>query len=164
MSAGSGRTRCFSGDPRKFKTSYSFARGIEIICCQGHRSKTAVTSGPVVHHVVITDDDITRRKIHSAVLHRGLFSGEKAYDSATGFNFAGEDLWQLFVEALHPELMQVDLRQLGAEFSSRRGKKLNICGPNSRLIRKWICKAENFAPRHSRSPRLLEAEKIARFR
>jgi hypothetical protein len=78
-----------------------------------------------------------------------------------GSYFAGVDLRQLFVEALHPKLIQVDLRQLGAEFSSRRGKKLNIRGPNSRLIRKWICKAENFAPRHSRSPGLPEAEKIA---
>jgi len=142
-------------------TGYSFACGIEIICREGHRSKTAVTSGPVVHHVVIADDDITRRKIHSAVLDRWLFSGEKAYDSATGFNFAGVDLRQFFVEALHPELIQVDLRQLGAEFSSRRGKKLNICGPNSCLIGKWICKAENFAPGHSCSPGLPEAEKIA---
>jgi hypothetical protein len=89
---------------------YSFAGGIEIICCQGHRSKTAVTSGPVAHYVVITDDDISRRKVHSAVLHRWLFSGEKAYDSATRFNFAGADLRQLFVKALHPELIQVDLR------------------------------------------------------
>ena len=140
---------------------YRSARGIKIICCQGHCPKAAVTCGPVVHHVVIADDDITLRKVHSAVLHRWLFSGEKAYDSATGSNFAGVDLRQLFAEALHPELMQVDLRQLGAEFSSRRRKKLNICGPNSPLIRKWICKAENFAPWHSRSPGLPEAEKIA---
>jgi len=92
------------------------ACGIKIICCQGHRSKTAVTCGPVMHHVVIADDDIAWRKVHSAVLYRGLFSGEEAYDPATGFNFADEDLRQLFVEALHPELVQGDLRQLSAEF------------------------------------------------
>src|SRR5712692_3079017 len=114
-----------------------------------------------MRHVVIADDEITRRKVHSAMLYRRLFSGKEADDPATGSDFAGEDLRQLFVETLHPELIQVDLRQLGAEFSSRRGKKLNICGPNSHLIRKWICKAENFAPRHSRSPGRPEAEKIA---
>ena len=105
-----------------------------------------------MHHVVIADDEIARRKVHSAVPYRRLLSGEKAYDLATGSDFAGEDLRQLFVETLHPELVQVDLCQLGAEFSSRRGKKLNIRRPNSGLIRKWISEAENFAPRHCRSP------------
>jgi len=143
-------------------TGHSFACGIKIICCQGHRSKTAVTCGPVMHHVVIADDDIAWRKVHSAVLYRGLFSGEEAYDPATGLNFAGEDLRQLFVEPLHPEPIHVDLRQLGAELPPRGGIKLDICAPNNLLIRKWICKAENFAPRHSRSPGLPEAEKIAR--
>jgi hypothetical protein len=143
-------------------TGYSFACGIEIICCQRHRSETAVTAGSLVHYVVIADDNIMRRNVPSTVLQRWLMCiGEEADDPATWPYFAGVDLRQLFVEALHPKLIQVDLRQLSAEFSSRRGKKLNIRGPNSRLIRKWICKAENFAPRHSRSPGLPEAEKIA---
>ena len=79
-------------------------------------------------------------------------------------NVGQEDLRQLFAETLHPELIQVDLRQLGAEFSSRRGKKLNVCRPNGGLIRKWIRKCENFAPRHFRSPGLPEAEKIGQSR
>jgi len=120
----------------------------------------AATCGPVVHHVVIADDDITWRKVHSAVLYRALFSGEEAYDLATGPDFAGEDLRQLFAETLHPELIQVDLRQLGAEFTSRRGKKLNIRRANGGLIRKWIRKAENFAPRHFRTPGFPETEKL----
>src|SRR3982074_2728448 len=136
---------------------YRSARGIKIICRQGHRSKATVALGSLVHHVVVADDDIARRKAHSAVLHhRLMFCGEEANDSATGLYFAGVDLRQPFVEALHPELVQVDLRQLSAEFPSRGGIKLNIRGPDSRLIRKWICKAENLAPRHSHSPRLLK--------
>jgi hypothetical protein len=122
----------------------------------------AAACGSVVHHVVTTDDDIAWRKVHSAVLYRALFSGEEAYDPATGPDFAGEYVRQLFVETLHPELMQVDLRQLGAEFSSRRGKKLNIRRANGGLIRKWIRKVENFAPRHFRTPGFPETEKIAR--
>jgi hypothetical protein len=96
------------------------------------------------------------------MLYRRLFPGEETDDPATRYDFAGEDLRQSFVETLHPELIQVDLRQLGAEFSSRRGKKFNICRANGRLIRKWICKCENFAPRHFRTPGFPEAEKIAR--
>jgi hypothetical protein len=95
------------------------------------------------------------------VLYRGLFSGEEAYGPATRLNFADEDLRQLFVEALHPELAQVDLRQLGAEFPPRGGIKLNIRGANGRLIREWIGKVENFAPRHFRTPGFPEAEKAA---
>jgi hypothetical protein len=65
------------------------------------------------------------------------------------------------VETLHPELIQVDLRQLGAEFSARDRIKLNVRGTNGRLIRKWIGKVENFAPRHFRTPGFTEAEKVA---
>ena len=90
---------------------YRSARGIKMICCQGHRSKVTVALGSLVHHVGVADDDIARRKVHSAVLHRRLmFCGEEANDSATGSYFAGVDLRQLFVEALHPELVQIDLR------------------------------------------------------
>jgi hypothetical protein len=141
---------------------YRSARGIKIICRQGHRSKATVALGSLVHHVVVADDDIVRRKVHSAVLHhRLMFCGEEANDSATGPYFAGEDLRQLFVEALHPELVQVDLRQLSAEFPSRGGIKLHVRGTNGRLIRKWIGKVENFAPRHFHTPGFPEAEKIA---
>jgi hypothetical protein len=120
----------------------------------------AAPCGSVVHHVVTTDDDIAWRKVHSAVLYRALFSGEEADDPATGPDFAGEDVRQRFVETLHPQLIQVDLRQLGAEFSSRRGKKLNIRRANGGLIRKWIRKVENFAPRHFRTPGFPETEKL----
>jgi hypothetical protein len=145
-------------------TGNSFARGLEISACKGHGAKMAVTSRSVVHHVVIADDDITRRKFYSAMLHpRLIFCGEEADHPATGSYPAGVDFRELLIEPLHPELIKVDLRQLCAEFSSRRGKKLNICGPNSRLIGKWIRKSENFAPRHSRSPGVCEAEKIARL-
>jgi hypothetical protein len=54
------------------------------------------------------------------------------------------------------------LRQFGAKFPSRRGKKLQICSSNGRLIRKWIGKVENFAPRHFHTPGFTEAEKVAR--
>jgi hypothetical protein len=54
------------------------------------------------------------------------------------------------------------LRQFGVKFSSRRGKKLQICSSNSRLIRKRIGKVENSAPRHFRTPGFPEAEKAAR--
>src|SRR5450631_367612 len=134
-----------------------------MICCQRHRSKATVACGPVVNHVVIAEDDIVRRKVRSAVLHcRLMFCGEEANDSATGSYFASEDLRQLFVEALHPELVQVDLRQLSAEFPSRGGIELHVRGKNGRLIRKWIGKVENFAPRHFRTPGFPEAEKVAR--
>ena len=143
-------------------TGYSFACGIEIICCQRHRSETAVTAGSLVHYVVIADDNIMRRNVPSTVLQRWLMCiGEEADDPATWSYFAGVDLRQLFVEALHPELVQVDLRQLSAEFPSRGGIKLNVRGTNGRLIRKRVGKGEDFAPRHSRSPGLHEAEKIA---
>jgi hypothetical protein len=66
------------------------------------------------------------------------------------------------VEALHPKLVHADLRQIGAKFSSCRGEKLQIGGANSQLIRKWIGKVENFAPRHFRTPGFPEAEKAAR--
>jgi hypothetical protein len=96
------------------------------------------------------------------MLYRGLFSGQEADHPATGSDFAGKDLRQLFMETLHPELIQVDLRQLGAEFSSRRGEKFNIRRANGGLIRKWIRKCKNFAPRHFRTPGFTEAEKFAR--
>ena len=86
-----------------------------------------------MHHVVIADDEIAWRKVHSAMLYRGLFSGQEADHPATGSDFAGKDLRQLFMETLHPELIQVDLRQLGAEFSSRRGEKFNIRRANGGL-------------------------------
>jgi hypothetical protein len=128
---------------------YRCACGIEIIGCQGHRAKTTVAFGSLVHHVAVADDDIARRKVHSAVLQRWLICrGEEANHPATGSYLACVDLRQLFVEALHPELMQIDLRQLGAEFTPRGGIELNVRGTNGGLIRKWICKAENFAPRH----------------
>ena len=66
---------------RKFMAGYRCACGIKIIGCQRHRSKTTVALGAVVHHVVIADDDVMRRKVNSAVLYRWLFFGEKAYDS-----------------------------------------------------------------------------------
>ena len=113
-------------------TGHSFACGIEIICCQRHRSETAVTAGSLVHYVVIADDNIMRRNVPSTVLQRWLMCiGEEADDPATWPYFAGVDLRQLFVEALHPELIQIDLRQLGVEFTPRSGIKLDICSPNS---------------------------------
>src|SRR5216684_8097520 len=141
---------------------YRYACGIEIIGCQGHRAKTTVAFGSLVHQVAVADDDIARRKVHSAVLQRWLICrGEEANHPATGSYLASVDLRQLFVEALHPELMQIDLRQLGAEFPFRGGVKLHVRVTNGRLIRKWIGKVENFAPRHSRSPGLPEAEAMA---
>jgi hypothetical protein len=92
---------------------------------------------------------------------RGHFPEDGAV-GATRLNFAGEDLRQLFVEALHPELVQVDLRQLGAEFPARDGIKLNVRGTNGRLIMKRVGKVENLAPRHFRTPGFPEAEKITR--
>ena len=138
---------------------YRYASGIEIIGCQGHRAKTTVAFGSLVHHVAVANDDIARRKVHSAVLQRWLICrGEEANHPAPGSYPAGVDLRQLFVEALHPELMEIDLRQLGAEFTPRGGKKLNVRGTNGGLIRKWIGKVENFAPRHFRTPEFPESD------
>jgi hypothetical protein len=64
------------------------------------------------------------------------------------------------VEALHPELMEIDLRQLGAEFTPPGGIKLNVRGTNGGLIRKWIGKVENFAPRHFRTPEFPESDRL----
>jgi hypothetical protein len=134
---------------------YRYARGIEIIGCQGHRAKTALAFGSLVHYIVVAEDDIAGRDAYSAVLQRWLIlRGEEANDPATGSHPAGIDLRQLFVEALHPELIQIDLRQLGVEFTPRSGIKLDICSPNSRLIRERVRKGENFAPKHFNSPYL----------
>jgi hypothetical protein len=97
------------------------------------------------------------------VLHRCRFCrGEEANYSATSLHCPSDNLRQILMEALHPKLVHADLRQFGAKFPSRRGKKLQICSSNGRLIRKWIGKVENFAPRHFHTPGFTEAEKVAR--
>jgi hypothetical protein len=134
---------------------YRHTRGIEIIGRQGHCAITTLTFGSLVHHVLVAEDDIAKRDAHSAVLQPWLICrGEEANDPATGSHPAGVDLRQLFVEALHPELIQIDLRQLGVEFTPRSRIKLDICSPDSCLIRERVRKGENFAPKHFNSPYL----------
>jgi hypothetical protein len=146
----------------KFVTGYGFACGIEIICCQRHRSVMEVGIGSLVRRVEIVDDDVTGKNLHSAVLQcRLVLFGEKADNSATGLYGRRVDLRKMLVEALHPELVHADLRQFGAEVSPGGWKKLYVSGLNSRLIRKRIIKGENSAPRHSRSPRPTELKGTA---
>src|SRR3954447_20380716 len=133
----------------KFVTHYGLTQHIEIICRQGHRSETVITSSSVMHHVVTADDDFLRRKLPSTILYRRLICiGEKANDPATRPYPARIDLRQRFVEALHPEPIQVDLRQLSLEAPPSGGVNLNISGANSRLIRNRVRKMENFARTH----------------
>jgi hypothetical protein len=76
------------------------------------------------------DFDVARRDFDAAVLQPRLIGGEEADHPAAGPDPAGIDLRQLLIESLHPELMQVDLRQFSAEFAARGGIKLDIGGSN----------------------------------
>jgi hypothetical protein len=120
-----------------------------------------IACGPMVHHIIIIDDDLVRRNLSSTLFHRWLIcSGEEADNPATWPYFASVDLWQSFVKALHPKLIEVDLGQFGAKFTLRGGINLDVCSPDSRLIRKWIRKGENFAHGHRSPPRFSGSDMV----
>jgi|SRR5271154_2192000 len=148
----------FQWRSRMSATCYGFAGSFEITDGQRHRSKAAIAFGSMVHHIVVADDDITRRNLNSAMpQHWLMLPGEKADDLATRPYLAGIYFREFFVEALHPEFMHADLRQLGAELSARRGKELDVGGLYSRLIRKWVGKANHSTPGHVPFSRTLPA-------
>ena len=53
-----------------------------------------------------------------------------------------------FADALQPELLQIDARQLGFKRPTRRGNNLDRAGANCRLIFIRIGKRKNAARRH----------------
>jgi hypothetical protein len=83
-----------------------------------------------MHHVSVVDNDIARQNLHATVLHCGLICfGKEANRCSIGPHRSNVDSRQIFVSAVYPKLAHADLRQLGAEFSPRGGKKLHIYGP-----------------------------------
>jgi hypothetical protein len=101
-----------------------------------------------VLYLEVVRADFSQREDPAAVGHLGLISREKGEYLTIPTNRPFVDAWQIFLKALHPQLVQHDLRQLGSEFPFRGGKYLHIRGENGRRIRIRIGERENFAPGH----------------
>jgi len=89
--------------------------------------------------------------------------GKEWNRSANGPNRPSDYVRQVFVATLHPEPVQVDLHQLGAEFPFHRRKKLHVWNTKSPLIGKWVSKVENCARSHHCLPCLSRSASVKKI-
>jgi hypothetical protein len=101
-----------------------------------------------VLYLEVVRAEFSQREGPATVGHLGLICREEGEYLTIPTNRPFVDAWQIFFKALHPQLVQHDLRQLGSEFPFRGGKYLHIRGENCRRIRIRIGERENFAPGH----------------
>ena len=96
------------------------------------------------------DNDLARRHLHAVVVYPRLVPIGEEYDrSPLLTDREMKDTRENFVAPLHPEPMQVDLRQVGAEVTLCCDKNLHFRGADRRLVGIRIGKGKIVARKHA---------------
>src|ERR1700730_8129584 len=126
-----------------------FDCNIQVIDRQRHRTKMIVSAGSLMRDVKPVDDDVAGQNFEATVLERGRIGFDKKADrSPAGSACDGADLWQGYMETLHPEPVHADLRNFDLKISALCGEYLNIRSLNGCLAGQRVGKPENSVPGH----------------
>ena len=125
-----------------------------------HRSPMTGSICPAVHHIGVVDDENVGRHLHAAM--KGLrlpCVGEKADDGALGTHGAQQHPRQAFLRPLHPDLVQPDLGQPGAELATPRWQQFHLRCMEYPLVKQRIGEYLDCATDHDTLPNSSKPEK-----
>src|SRR3954453_15868780 len=99
-------------------------------------------------HAVVVGAQLAYRQQLAAVVNLGLIFGEEGEYLAVGIDRPPVNAREVFLGALHPQLVERDLRELGTEFPFGCREYLNVCRADMGRILQWINEIECFTTRH----------------